>query len=437
MTHEEIVAAIHETLRDRMERPHLDAFGPDARLNEDLYLDSILVLHLLLNLELHYGLAAPEEAITAREISTVADLACLFENPSERAPDVAAPAATEVTVPAAEGVHGEDYVDLKIHCFVSCLCAGLKERGIDHRAFYFGVWDADFAVDERFALRYHAPSVSHAFLHAWFERLYGADVEEWYDHALPKEANVAELTRRLAARRPGGRLMVMLDLFHLPERENKFNQNPFPHYLMLEEDGDPETFMVRDPDFRWEGRLAREKVLNAIRQPTVAGGYAYDLAALRPAGDADVAAWFEACFEPRKNPLVAAVRRIVEAHLEGRGGVGLAELGEALRELPVLSIRKYAYEHGFAFFWRALKLPDAEFQSWCDEIEALALGLKAVHFQALKLGETSDRTHAGDLFRAIDRLDRLERRIKRRLSEVFRDWRAVRLPEERLRMGAA
>jgi acyl carrier protein len=429
VTREEVIAAIHETLRDRMERAHLDAFGPDARLNEDLYLDSILVLHLLLNLELHYGLAAPEEAITAREISTVAELAGLFEGPPE-------PVA-QVAEPAGAGVHGEDYVDLKIHCFVSCLCAGLKERAIDHRAFYFGVWDADFAVDDRFVLRYHAPSVSHAFLHAWFERLYGAAVEEWYDHAASKEANVAELTRRLAVRRPGERLMVMLDLFHLPERENKFNQNPFPHYLMLEADGDRETFMVRDPDFRWEGRIARDKVLNAVRQPTVAGGYAYDVAALRPAADADVAAWFEACFEPGKNPLVAAVRGIVEAHLDSRHGVALSGLGEALRELPVLSIRKYAYEHGFAFFWRALKLPDAEFQSWCDEIEALALGLKAVHFQALKLGETGDRALAAGLFQEIDRLDRLERRIKRRLGEAFRDWRGERLPDAALRRGAA
>jgi hypothetical protein len=47
--------------------------------------------------------------------------------------------------------------------------------------------------------------------------------------------------------------MVMLDLFHLPERENKFNQNPFPHYLMLEKTDDPRVWQVNDPDFRWEG----------------------------------------------------------------------------------------------------------------------------------------------------------------------------------------
>lgn len=428
MTFETIVEAIHVTLRDDMERPHLELFGPEARLNEDLYLDSILMLHLFLNLELRHGLAAPEEAIVRQDLATVGDLARLFlrlQDGSE-----APKAAPEPDESDELGVHGEDYVDLKIHCFVSCVCAALKARGIDHRAFYFGVWDAEFAVQDH-ALRYHADGLSHAAFHRWFERLYGVAITEWYDHAAPKEANVARLLELVETRRAGVSVMAMLDLFHLPERENKFNQNPFPHYLMLETAADPDVFMVRDPDFRWEGEIARHKVLNAVRQPTVGGGYVFDGDEARPARDADVADWFEATFRRRDNPLVAAVRDILNAHLDGRDGLTLAGLPEALKELPVLAIRKYAYEHGFAFFWRALKLPNADFLGWADEIEALALGLKAYPLQALRLAETGDRALAAAAFAELDRLERLEAAIKRRLHEVFNDWRAARGLDDR------
>ena len=60
--------------------------------------------------------------------------------------------------------------------------------------------------------------------------------------------------------------MVMLDMFHLPERENKFNQNPFPHFLMLEKHEAPSLFRVLDPDYRWEGEIARDTVLRETPQ---------------------------------------------------------------------------------------------------------------------------------------------------------------------------
>jgi acyl carrier protein len=418
MTRDETIEAIRTVLRDHMNNKHLGAFHPGARLNSDLYLDSVLLLQLFLNLELEFGLTAPEEAIAAVDLDTVADVAALFcEAPADRAVE------TPVAADTGLGVHGEDYVDLKIHCFVSCLCAGLKERGIDHRPFYFGVWDADFGVDERFRLLYHAPSVSHEPFRLWFQRLYGAEIRAWYDHAAGKEENLRTLVGLLGRRRPSEQVMVMLDMFHLPERENKFNQNPFPHYLMLETTDDPDVWQVLDPDFRWEGKIARSTVVNAIMQPTVGGGYVFDRADMRVPHPADLDAWFAACFKPDINPLNSALRAIVEAHLGGEGVLAHADLEGALRELPVISIRKYAYEHGFAFFWRALKLPDAEFQRWCDEIEALALGYKALHYAAMKLARTGSAADRDEVLADLDRLDLLELRIKGRLGEVHALWR--------------
>ncbi|SFV15037.1 hypothetical protein SAMN02799631_06009 [Methylobacterium sp. 174MFSha1.1] len=423
LTRDDAVAAIFTVLRDEMHHPHLDLFGPAARLNEDLYLDSVQVLQLVLSLEMSLGLAIPEEAIARSDLATVSDLAgLLVREPAAEAPVAAAP---------SEGVHGELAYDLKIHCFVSCVCDGLKARGIDHRPFYALIWDADFAITDEFRLAYHSDAQDHEVFRYWFERLYGVPLHAWYDPSRSKDENVATLIDLLARRRPEDCVMVMLDMFHLPERENKFNQNPFPHYLLVSLTDDPETWQVRDPDFRWEGGIARDRMLNAIRQPSVAGGYLFDPSLAHPPADADLDAFFAACFVRDSNPLIDAVRAIVAAHAEGRGGLTLAAIGEALRELPVITIRKWAYEHGFAFFWRALAWPDAAFQRICDDIEALVNGLTALHYAVLKLARSADPAQVAGVMARLDALDAAEFALKHRLSEAYQAWRTARLSDHR------
>ena len=422
MTRDTIIEAIGAVLREDMRHPHLDLFGPEARLNEDLYLDSVQLLQLILALEMNLGLPVSEEAFNRQDLATVADLAAVLvpDGPGEQ-PVAAA------TAPAApsEGVHGDLPYDLKIHCFVSCVCDGLKARGIDHRPFYFLIWDAEFAITDGFRLAYHSDAMDHEAFRYWFERLYGVPLVAWYDHSRSKDENVETLLETLRQRAADERVMVMLDMFHLPERENKFNQNPFPHYLLVELTEDPAVWQVRDPGFRWEGPIARDKLLNAIRQPSVAGGYRFDPSRGQPPGEADLAAFFTACFRPHANPLIDAVRAIVTAHAEGRGGLALADVGEALRELPVITIRKWAYEHGFAFFWRALNWPDGEFQRICDEIEVLVNGLTALHYAVLKLARTGDAALVAGVLARLDELDSVEFSIKRQLAEAFEAWRTM------------
>lgn len=426
MTETEILAAIETVLIEKMAHGHMDGFGPDARLNEDLYLDSVLILEIFLNLELEYGLSVPEEAIAKQEIETVADLVALYLPKST----VVVPSFPLTGGTSDEGVHGDAYYDIKVHCFVSCVSDGLKRNGLDQRPFYFGVWDAKFAVSDRFELLYHAPDITQEFFRGWFERLYGVSVVEWYDPDRTKLDNLAVLLGLLKQRSDTGSVMVMLDMFHLPERENKFNQNPFPHYLMLQETADPETWFVHDPDYRWEGDIAREKVIHAIMQPTVGGGYVFDNAEARAPHAEDLKAYFEACFVRGRNPLVDAIRAIVTAHIEERDGLTLSTLSAAVRELPVITIRKYAYEHGFAFYWRALKLPAAEFEGWCEEIEALVQSLKTLHYSCMKLAQTGDRALATDVFERLDEADRQEMKLKTKLAEIFDLWCDLVLPAE-------
>jgi acyl carrier protein len=420
MNRDAVIEAIGTILREEMHHPHLDLFGPDARLNEDLYLDSVQILELILALETNVNLPISEEAISRQDVSTVADLAALLATGARGGqPQVD---AAEAKVPS-EGVHGEMPYDLKIHCFVSCVCDGLKKRGIDHRPFYALVWDAEFAITDGSRLAYHSEVMDHESFRYWFERLYGVPVHSWYDHSRSKEENVATLLQLLQNRVPGECIMVMLDMFHLPERENKFNQNPFPHYLMLELTDDPAVWQVRDPDFRWEGPIEREKLLNAIRQPTVAGGYRFDPALAHPPSDKDLAAFFEACLRLDANPLIDATRAIISAHAEGRGGLRLVDVGEALRELPVVTIRKWAYEHGFAFFWRALRWPDSEFQTICDEIEVLVNSLTSLHYAVLKLARSGDAALVVPVLEKLDELDAMEFSIKRQLLAAKEAWR--------------
>ncbi|MEP3346785.1 MAG: DUF6005 family protein [Litoreibacter sp.] len=406
MTPDQIVRAIEATLRGPMKNVHIADFGPDAYLNEDLHLDSVLILNLLLHLETNHGCDVPERELSKDSFRTVRDLACFL--------------AGEETA-----IEPEDEIDIKVHCFVSCLCAAIKARpGMDHRPFYFGVWDTGFHLDETFRLSYHGPTIKHDHFRHWFRRLYGVDVIGWYNKDDNKAANLARFERLLDEKRETEHLMVMLDLYHLPERENKFNQNPFPHYVMIEKTDNPDIWFMHDPDYRWEGTLPRAAILNAIGQPTVEGGYIFDRAKATDPTDVDLRNYFNAVFDDTCNPLIDVTRQIVQAHVDPGTLLDIAALDLALRELPVIAIRKYAYEHGFAVFWRALNLPDQDFEDWCDEIEALHQGFRALQYKIIKLAASGDAVLTTQIFADLDALDRREFRIKTGLKAWYIKWHA-------------
>lgn len=418
MNREALIDAVETILTEKFANAHMDAFSVEARLNEDLCLDSVLLLELMLALELEHGLELPEDNLRTHDLLTIADLVALYHDaPTDLAPRLAIDEAD-----AGLGVHGDDYVDVKVHCFVSSVCHPVKQQGLDQRPFYFGVADAGFEVGRDWVLRYHTPQINHDFFRDWYARLYGPKVRKWYEPAASKEQNLATMLGLLDAKKPSERLMVMLDLFHLPERENKFNQNPFPHYLMIEKTDDPAIWQIDDPDFRWEGLIDRDKIINAVMQPSVAGGFIFDSADIHVPRDEDLSAYFLACFKGATNPLTAATRQIVEAHLERRDGLLLGNLAAALRELPVLSIRKYGLEHGFAFFWRALKLANEDFETVCDEIERLIHGFKTLHYAILKLAETGDDEQAAGVLARLDRLGEQERGLKLQLFSTYQIW---------------
>ncbi|MDW3183785.1 MULTISPECIES: DUF6005 family protein [unclassified Roseobacter] len=409
MNTQSILQAVESVLRDQMANQHMADFSPQARLNEDLHLDSVQVLNLLLHLETRHGFYVPEETLGRDSFETVEGLALFITGE-----------------PAAAEAPDDAEIDIKVHCFVSCLSAAIKASdGLDHRPFYFGVWDTDFHVDDKARLTYHAPSVKHDHFRHWFRRLYGVNVIGWYDPARTKQDNLDRFEQLLHDKRETEHLMVMLDLYHLPERENKFNQNPFPHYVMIDRTDNPDIWFMHDPDYRWEGPLERRAILKAIAQPSVAGGYIFDRAEARAPSRDTLQDYFLTVFDGGHNLLTDAVREIVRCHVDPSTPLALSDLDHALRELPVIAIRKYAYEHGFAFFWRELGLPEQDFEDWCDQIEALHQGFKALHYRIVKLSATQDPTQTTQVFADLDALDAQEFRIKAGLWAWFTAWQAA------------
>ncbi|WP_265500762.1 DUF6005 family protein [Paracoccus beibuensis] len=402
LTPDAAVSCIRDILSGPMACQRMDDFGPQARLGHDLGLDSVALMTLMLHLD-EAGIPMAEDTF-------------------DRAPGMTVQALAE----ALAGVTPADDepVDIKVHCVVSCICQALKDNGgIDHRPMYLGLWDGQVVIDGRMRLSYHAKGIDHDFYRHWAERLFGLRVRSWYDGAASKGANLDRLHALLADWRPGRYVMPMIDMFLLPQRDNKFAQDPFPHYALIEPTADPGTWLMRDPDFRWEGPLPASDLRAAFLRDTVAGGFAFDTAGIHPARDADIRAMHDATFDAQAVPLIDAMRRILQAHATS---LPRPDLEPALRELPVIAIRKYAYEHALAIFGDIEGADHDAFEECCDRIAALHGGLNGVHRRAVSFSRTG---MPGDLAAALADLDdlaALERGIKATLAQWFVRWSGAR-----------
>ncbi|ATF20680.1 DUF6005 family protein [Phaeobacter gallaeciensis] len=413
MTFDTVLSAMRQTLAGPLANPHMAQFGPEAMLNDDLHIDSVVLINLLVHLETDHGIDIPERDFRKEDFATVADLIHVL---------MGRPSATISSEPQTAPAN-QDPSEITVHCFVSCLCAAIRRHeGLDFRPFYFGTWDSDFAITPHQHLAYHDANMTQDHYIDWINRLYEINVSPWYDHTQSKADNLARFETLLHSTSGDRQLVVMLDMFHLPERDTKYNQDPFPHFVILEPTDNPEIWHMNDPDYRWQGELPRAAILKAMAQPSVAGGYIIDSTHARAPEPQDLVAYFNATFRPDDNPLTDALCQIITYHGHPERPLALPDLEIALRELPVLSLRKYAYEHAFAFFWRALGLSFAEFDAHCDQVEALCEGFRSLHFLAAKVAHTRDRALLPDLLTALDALNVLEITIKAALQAQFQTW---------------
>lgn len=75
MTKEDYLNLIERLIKEELELASADKFHRHARLNEDLYIDSVMMLELILCLELEAGVSIPDEAIAPKDFYTVDSLA--------------------------------------------------------------------------------------------------------------------------------------------------------------------------------------------------------------------------------------------------------------------------------------------------------------------------------------------------------------------------
>ncbi|EAZ85427.1 MULTISPECIES: petrobactin biosynthesis protein AsbD [Bacteria] len=79
MTRQQLIKSIYDIMENSLELQTLSSFNEDARLNEDLYMDSIMVLQLILHIELDLGIAIPDEVLVPKDFKTVGTLANFLE----------------------------------------------------------------------------------------------------------------------------------------------------------------------------------------------------------------------------------------------------------------------------------------------------------------------------------------------------------------------
>ncbi|KUP06132.1 Petrobactin biosynthesis protein AsbE [Bacillus coahuilensis p1.1.43] len=312
---------------------------------------------------------------------------------------------------------------IKVHCFVSCVCEVInKAEGVDHRPYYFGVWDSDFFI-ENHVLHYHSPNTNHEFFKDWYKTLYGIELVKWYDPTKSVQENQLHLCDLVEHKKEYEQIMVMIDLSYLPERENKFHTKPFPHYVMVEKMDDEESWFMWDPDFRWEGKVSKERILESMEEPTVGGGYIFSTEQLVPPTELTVEAYFATCMKLDTYPMTEAVQKIIHNYVDSESETSRPSLKDSLRHLPVLAIRKYAYEHAYAYFWERLGFDEDWFETWCDKIELLVKGYTLIQYKAMKYDRMPSESLLTEIDQIIHNQFHLESQIKHGLMNCFHQWK--------------
>ncbi|MFC4320585.1 petrobactin biosynthesis protein AsbD [Litchfieldia salsa] len=74
MNKEEMISVIYDILKHKLELPTILSFHNEARLNEDLYMDSVMILELILHIELDFGINIPDEMLVPKDFHTISTL---------------------------------------------------------------------------------------------------------------------------------------------------------------------------------------------------------------------------------------------------------------------------------------------------------------------------------------------------------------------------
>ncbi|MCA0757542.1 Petrobactin biosynthesis protein AsbE [Paenibacillus sp. N4] len=311
---------------------------------------------------------------------------------------------------------------IKVHCVVSCLCEVIKRHSdVDYRPFYFHVWDSDFSVTDS-GLSYYAEEAGHGVPMDWYERLFGIRTVQWHDPARDPAANADRLAELVENAPKHRHVVVQIDMSFMPERENKYNLSPFPHYVLVYATGRSDEWYMLDADMKWEGIVSREQVLQAFVQNRYPDGFYIEADSVRAPAPEAVAAYFYDRHDPEKNELVAGLRKL--AVRMAAQPERLPQLAEALKQLHVIVIRKYGYDYALMFFHDELELPRDNYEHWAQQIRDLVQAFNTVQFTAVKISLTGRADLLPSLLDTLDKAEAIERGIKLELERELVLWSA-------------
>lgn len=108
-------------------------------------------------------------------------------------------------------------------------------------------------------------------------------------------------------------------------------------------------------------------------------------------------------------------------------GYLLSGLVVAVKQIPVLAIRKYSYEHAFAYFRETLQYSEQEFDYWCDRVEDIVQGFTNVQYRAIKMAMTNNKGMLLSIVEKLDEMNAIELQIKEELEKQFLSWKAIKI----------
>ncbi|MEK3883840.1 DUF6005 family protein [Paenibacillus sp. PL2-23] len=311
---------------------------------------------------------------------------------------------------------------IKVHCVVSCLCEVIKRHSdVDYRPFYFHVWDSDFSVTEA-GLSYYSETEGHGVSMEAYERLFGIGTVQWHDPGKEPEANAARLVELVENAPPHRHVVVQIDMCLMPKRENTFNLNPFPHYVLVYASEVEGEWYVLDADMKWEGMVERETVLQALIRNPYPDGFYIEAESVRRPRPEEVAAYFYERHAPERNELVDGLRKLIVDMAANRET--LPRLGDALKQLHVIVIRKYGYDYALMYFHDELDLPRDNYEHWAQQIRDLVQAFHTVQYIAVKMSLTSRADMLPSLLDTLDKAEAIERGIKLELERELKLWQA-------------
>ncbi|KRF07125.1 hypothetical protein ASG89_17400 [Paenibacillus sp. Soil766] len=312
---------------------------------------------------------------------------------------------------------------IKVHCVLSCMCEVVKRHSnVDYRPFYFNVWEEQFGWHAS-GLSYYSDSFQPTRLMEWNERLFGIRSVQWHDPHQDPATNAAKLVELVEQAPRHRHVVVQIDMSLMPERENKFNLNPFPHYVIVSAtDREDEWFML-DADMKWEGTVSREQLLLAFVHNAYPDGFYMDATTIQAPTPENIIAYFYDAFHLDKNELVTGLRTLVARLTEDPAKI--ASLGDALKHLYVIVIRKYGYDYALMFFHDELQLPRDNYEYWAQQIRDLVQAFNTLQFQAVKMSLTGSTGQLTSILETLDKAEAIERGIKSELKRELTLWSAA------------